>query len=105
MIAAFKAAVKALKREVLALYYAVHDSRTPRIAKIIPWIVIAYALSPIDLVPDFIPILGLVDDLLLLPGLIWLALKLIPAHVSGQSMSGMHAFLNAYLKIQLLLYG
>lgn len=43
--------------------------------------VIAYALSPLDLIPDFIPVLGLLDDLILLPGLIWLALKLIPKQV------------------------
>ena len=93
MFAAFKAAAKSLKREVLALFYAVHDPRTPFFAKLIPWLVLAYALSPIDLIPDFIPILGLVDDLLLLPGLIWLALHLIPPEVKRpmRSYSGCHA--------------
>jgi hypothetical protein len=53
----FKAAVRALKREVLALYYAIHDPRTPLAAKVIPWLALAYALSPLDLIPDFIPVL------------------------------------------------
>ncbi len=77
----FKSAAKSLKREVLALYYAVHDPRTPWIAKIMPFFVLAYALSPLDLIPDFIPILGILDDLLLLPGMIWLCIKLIPQDV------------------------
>lgn len=56
--ARFKAAVKRLKHDVLALYYAVHDPRTPLLSKLLPWLVLAYALSPLDLIPDFIPILG-----------------------------------------------
>jgi uncharacterized membrane protein YkvA (DUF1232 family) len=77
----FKSAAKSLKREVLALYYAVHDPRTPWTARVLPFFVLAYALSPIDLIPDFIPILGILDDLLLLPGMIWLCIKLIPHDV------------------------
>jgi uncharacterized membrane protein YkvA (DUF1232 family) len=68
-----------LKAEVLALWLAARDSRTPLGAKLVAGLVAAYALSPIDLIPDFIPVLGLVDDLLLLPVGIWLALRLIPA--------------------------
>lgn len=71
----------ALKRETLALYYAARDPRTPALAKIVAGVVIGYALSPIDLIPDFIPVLGVLDDLLLLPAGIWLALKLIPRPV------------------------
>jgi len=77
----FKAAVKQLKRDVLALYYAVHDPRTPLLSKLLPWLVLAYALSPIDLIPDFIPVLGFLDDMLLLPLGLWLSVKLIPAQV------------------------
>lgn len=78
---AFNARVKALKRGVLALYYAVHDPRTPVLSKLLPWLVLAYALSPLDLIPDFIPVLGLLDDMLLLPLGLWVSYKLIPAQV------------------------
>ena len=71
----------ALKRESLALYYAARDPRTPWYAKIIAGAIVAYALSPIDLIPDFIPVLGYLDELLLLPLGIWLALRLVPAAV------------------------
>uniref|UniRef100_A0A383VAP8 DUF1232 domain-containing protein n=1 Tax=Tetradesmus obliquus TaxID=3088 RepID=A0A383VAP8_TETOB len=64
-----------------ALYYAVHDPRTPVLSKLLPWLVLAYALSPLDLIPDFIPVLGLLDDMLLLPLGLWVSYKLIPAQV------------------------
>jgi len=65
----------------LTLYLAARDPRTPWYAKAVIACVVAYALSPIDLIPDFIPVLGYLDDLLLLPLGIYLALKLIPAAV------------------------
>ncbi|MGH8703783.1 MAG: YkvA family protein [Burkholderiales bacterium] len=71
----------ALRRETLALYYAARDPRTPWHAKLLAAIVVGYALSPIDLIPDFIPVLGYLDDLLLLPIGIALTLKLVPAEV------------------------
>ena len=77
----FKAQARALKRETHALYLAGRDPRTPWPAKVVIAIVVAYALSPIDLIPDFIPVLGYLDDVLLLPLGIYLALKLIPAAV------------------------
>ncbi len=80
----FKDQVKALKQDVLALYYAAHDPRTPWLARLLPLLAVAYALSPLDLIPDFIPVLGLLDDLLLLPVLIWLSVKLIPQQVSAR---------------------
>jgi uncharacterized membrane protein YkvA (DUF1232 family) len=70
-----------LKNEITTLYLAARDPRTPWYAKAIIAGVVAYALSPIDLVPDFIPILGYLDDLLLLPVGIYLALQLIPGEV------------------------
>ncbi|MBZ9566790.1 YkvA family protein [Modicisalibacter tunisiensis] len=73
-----KAWAGALKREVAALYLATRDPRTPAAARWLALAVIAYALSPIDLIPDFIPVLGYLDDLLLLPLGIWLCLHLIP---------------------------
>ncbi len=74
-----RAKARALTRETMALYYAARDPRTPLAAKIIAGLVVAYALSPIDLIPDFIPVLGLLDELILLPLGIALALRLIPA--------------------------
>jgi uncharacterized membrane protein YkvA (DUF1232 family) len=71
----------ALKRESLALYYAARDARTPWYAKVLAGAIVAYALSPIDLIPDFIPVLGYLDELLLLPAAIWLALRLVPEPV------------------------
>jgi uncharacterized membrane protein YkvA (DUF1232 family) len=65
----------------LTLYLAARDPRTPWYAKAMIACIVAYALSPIDLIPDFIPVLGYLDDLLLLPSGIYLALKLIPAEV------------------------
>ena len=72
---------KELKRETYALYYACQDSRVPWYVKLLATCTIAYALSPIDLIPDFIPVLGLLDDLILLPLAIVLILKLIPADI------------------------
>ena len=74
-----------LKLEVFALYIAYQDSRTPWHAKAFTAIVIAYAFSPIDLIPDFIPILGYLDDLILIPLGIRLAIKLIPIDVMKES--------------------
>jgi uncharacterized membrane protein YkvA (DUF1232 family) len=76
-----KAQAAALKREVFALYLAARDPRTPWYAKVFVVCIVAYALSPIDLIPDPIPIIGYVDDLLLLPLGIYLALKMIPPEV------------------------
>ncbi|GBF94114.1 hypothetical protein Rsub_07101 [Raphidocelis subcapitata] len=88
--ARFKGAVRSLKREVLALYYAIGDPRTPWACKLLPWLVLAYALSPLDLIPDFIPVLGYVDDMLLLPGLLWLAVKLIPDEIMADARQRAH---------------
>jgi len=71
----------ALKRDVLALWYCYRDARTPFAAKLMAMLIVGYALSPIDLIPDFIPVLGYLDDLILLPLAIYLTLKLIPADV------------------------
>ena len=64
---------------MLALWLAARDERTPIAAKLLAGAVAAYALSPIDLIPDFIPIIGLLDDLLIVPAGIWLVLRMIPA--------------------------
>jgi uncharacterized membrane protein YkvA (DUF1232 family) len=80
-LAALEAAAKRLKHEVLAIYYAAHDPRTPWYARLLPAVAVAYALSPLDLIPDFIPVLGLLDDVIILPALLWLALHAIPRQV------------------------
>ena len=73
-----KTRAKALKIELTALYYALQDKRLPLLPRVTGLIAIAYALSPIDLIPDFIPVLGYLDDLVILPGLIALTIRLIP---------------------------
>jgi uncharacterized membrane protein YkvA (DUF1232 family) len=70
-----------LKRDTVSLWFAYRDPRTPLLAKLLAMAIVAYALSPIDLIPDFIPVLGYLDELILLPGAIYLTLKLIPAEV------------------------
>lgn len=72
---------KRLKRNVFVLYFAYRDSRTPWYAKAFAVCVVAYAFSPIDLIPDFIPVLGYLDDLILIPVGIAIALKMIPVTV------------------------
>jgi uncharacterized membrane protein YkvA (DUF1232 family) len=67
-----------LKRDVVALWLAARDPRVPWPAKAVAGMVAAYALSPIDLIPDFIPVLGYLDDIVIVPLGIWLALRLIP---------------------------
>jgi len=73
-----------LKSETYTLYLAYKDPRTPWYAKIFTGLVVAYAFSPIDLIPDFIPILGYLDDLILVPLGISLALKMIPQEVMAE---------------------
>ena len=70
-----------IKRDGVTLWFAGKHPATPWYAKAIGLFVVAYALSPIDLIPDFIPVLGYVDDVLLLPCLIWLTIRLLPAEV------------------------
>jgi len=71
----------ALKSETYALYLAYRDPRVPLHAKILAAVVVGYAFSPLDLIPDFIPVLGYLDDLILVPAGIALVLKMIPAEV------------------------
>ncbi len=74
----------AVKLDVLAVWLAARDPRVPGLVKVLAAVVAAYALSPIDLIPDFIPILGYVDDLILVPAGLWLVIKLIPAGVMAE---------------------
>ncbi len=68
-----------LTRDVLALWVAARDRRTPVAASLVAGITAAPAFSPIDLIPDFIPVLGVLDDLILVPAGVWLVIRLIPA--------------------------
>jgi uncharacterized membrane protein YkvA (DUF1232 family) len=81
MVAAITAWARRIKRDVVMLWFARRHPDTPVLAKALCIFAAAYALSPIDLIPDFIPVLGYVDDALLLPALIWLAVQLLPSHV------------------------
>jgi uncharacterized membrane protein YkvA (DUF1232 family) len=81
----WKGRARALKREIFALYLAVRDPRCPWYARVFAGLVVAYAFSPIDLIPDFVPILGYLDDLILLPLGIAVAIRLIPAPILAES--------------------
>jgi uncharacterized membrane protein YkvA (DUF1232 family) len=84
VLQALKTRARQLKSEVYALYLAGLHPQTPRYAKLYLLAIVAYALSPIDLIPDFIPVLGLLDELILLPFAIALAVKLIPQNVMAE---------------------
>lgn len=81
---AWKKRARQLKTETYALYLAYRDARTPWYAKAFAACVVGYAFSPIDLIPDFIPLLGYLDDLVLVPLGIALAIKMIPAEVLAE---------------------
>jgi uncharacterized membrane protein YkvA (DUF1232 family) len=80
-IASWKLKAKRLKSEVHSLYLAARDPRTPWYAKVLAAFIIGYALSPIDLIPDFIPVIGYLDDLIILPAGITLLIKIMPKEV------------------------
>ena len=88
---------KRLKSDIYALYIAMRDARTPVYARGFAVIVVAYALSPIDLIPDFIPVLGLLDDLILLPLGIALLKKMIPPDVMAYSQHRAQALMKSGL--------
>lgn len=75
---------KALKRQVMVLWFSCRHPSTPVLAKVLAIVVVAYALSPIDLIPDFIPVLGFLDDVILLPLGIWLVMRLMPTNVLAE---------------------
>ncbi|KOP70237.1 hypothetical protein AMS59_20640 [Lysinibacillus sp. FJAT-14745] len=81
LISKLKAFAKKLKQNLFVLYLSYKDPRTPWYAKLLAMLVVAYAFSPIDLIPDFIPVIGYLDDLIIVPLGITLALKLIPHNV------------------------
>ncbi len=76
-----KERAKKLKTDIPAVFIAMKKKETPVMAKIIAGITVVYALSPVDLIPDFIPVLGYIDDVILLPALVALTIRLIPSDV------------------------
>jgi uncharacterized membrane protein YkvA (DUF1232 family) len=80
-----KTRARELKRETYAIYIAARDPCTPWYVKALIFFIVAHTFSPIDLIPDFIPILGYLDDLIITPGGIWLAVRLIPPEVLAEA--------------------
>ena len=95
MLERLKTWAAALKRDALVLWFASRDPRAPWYAKWLAVFIVAYALSPIDLIPDFIPIVGYLDEIILLPGAIWLVLKLLPPQVLVDARARAQAWLEA----------
>jgi uncharacterized membrane protein YkvA (DUF1232 family) len=93
MLAELKRRAKELKREMAAIWFCARHPRTPLVAKALAAAVVAYAFSPIDLIPDFIPVLGFIDDVILLPMGIWLVLRLIPPDVMVECRAQADAWL------------
>ncbi len=85
MLARLKQRARAMKNEAFAVYLAAKDPRTPWYAKALIFFVVAHTFSPIDLIPDFIPILGYLDDLIITPGGLWLAVRMIPPEVLAEA--------------------
>ncbi len=90
-----RAWARRIKRDAVTLWFACRNPATPWPVKALCAFVVAYAFSPIDLIPDFIPVLGYLDDVLLLPGLIWLAVRMLPARALAQSRSSADAWMEA----------
>lgn len=84
MLVKLKRWAKALKSEIAITASALADPRTPWVARLLGVAVIAYAVSPIDLIPDFIPVIGYLDDLILVPAGLWAVRRLIPAEVMAE---------------------
>lgn len=84
VVSPWQAWARQVKRDVYALYLAYRDPRTPWYARVVAACVVAYAFSPIDLIPDPIPVLGYLDDLILVPLGIMLAVRLVPADVMAE---------------------
>lgn len=96
MFARLKKRAHLIKRDILTLWFAYRHPQMPIAAKIAAVLIVAYAFSPIDLIPDFIPVLGFIDEVILLPAFIWLTLKLIPEPVVVESHNAAQAWIEAH---------
>ncbi|WP_341738938.1 YkvA family protein [Microcoleus sp. CAWBG640] len=96
-----KQLARKLKKETYAIYLASIDPRVPWYARILAGVTVAYAFSPIDLIPDFIPILGYLDDLIIVPLGIWLVIKMIPPEVLAECREQAAAQINREKPINL----
>ena len=85
-----------VKQDGLMLWFACKHPQTPWLAKAIAAVAVAYALSPIDLIPDFIPVLGHLDEALLLPAMVWLAVKCLPEAVKDECQRQAQAWLETH---------
>ena len=93
-LARMKTWAHGIKRDVVTVYFAARDPQAPWFARLVAFVVAAYALSPIDFIPDFIPILGYVDDLLIVPlGVMWV-IRLMPSELLDQARSKAHVLLD-----------
>ena len=96
MFERLKQRARGLKRDIVTLWFAYRHPQMPLAAKIAAILIVAYAFSPIDLIPDFIPVLGFLDEVILLPGFIWLTLKLMPENVVVESRNAAQAWIDAH---------
>lgn len=96
MFERLKKRARLLKRDIVTLWFAYRHPQMPLAAKIAAILIVAYAFSPIDLIPDFIPVLGFLDEVILLPAFIWLTLKLTPETVVVESRSAAQAWMEAH---------
>lgn len=85
MLAQLRQRARAIKRDTLAVYLAARHPETPWYAKALAVLIVGYALSPIDLIPDFIPVLGYLDDVILLPVAILFCIRMIPPAVMQEA--------------------
>ena len=95
MLQRMRSWARALEAQLVTVYFLAVHPATPRLAKVVAGLTLAYALSPIDLIPDFIPVLGLLDDLLLVPLGLWLALRLTPEAVRRDCASRASEHINS----------
>ena len=96
MLVRLKQLARLLKRDIVTLWFAYRHPQMPLAAKIAAILIVAYAFSPIDLIPDFIPVLGFLDEVILLPAFIWLTLKLIPEVIVVESRNAAQVWINAH---------
>jgi uncharacterized membrane protein YkvA (DUF1232 family) len=93
LVQTLRAWARRIRQDILTLWFAAKHPRTPWYAKVLVTVAVAYALSPIDLVPDFIPVLGYLDEVILLPLLIWMTIRLLPPDVLRASRTSAEAWI------------